>query len=162
MQGLDVGPDGSLFVAQSNRVWRFDPKTGELLNGFDARSYNIADIMLRPDGVYLLINSRREFDGEVFQNVATDVAVVRLSPNLGAILDSFGTSVNSTQGRRGSFFGPLKFIAEHNREITVTDSNNTVTRIVQFRNLDGDGWREFGSHVNALGPPQPGEMQFAP
>jgi hypothetical protein len=161
VQGLDVGPDGSLFVAQSNRVGRFDPQSGELLNGFDARPYNIADIMVRSEGVYLLINSERQFDGEVFQNVATDVAVVRLPPNLGSIVESFGTGVAPTEGAVGAFFGPLKFVAEHNREITVTDSNGTVTRIVQFRNLDGDGWREFGSHVDDPGTPLPGEMQFA-
>lgn len=162
VQGLDVGPGGNLFVAQSNRVGRFDLQTGALLNGFDARPYNIADIMVRPEGVYLLINSERQFDGEVFQNVATDVAVVRLPPNLGSIVESFGNGVAPAEGAVGDFFGPLKFVAEHNREITVADSNGIVTRIVQFRNLDGDGWREFGSHVDDPGTPLPGEMQFAP
>ncbi len=89
--------------------------------------------------MYLLINSEREFDGEVFQNVATDVAVVRLSPKLGSIVESFETPINPTQGTQGSFFGPLKLVGQHNREITVTDSNGSVTRNVQFRNLDGDG-----------------------
>jgi hypothetical protein len=162
VQGLDVGPDGSLFVAQSNRVGRFDPQSGQLLNGFDARPHNIADIMVRADGVYLLINSERELGGQGFQNVPTDTAVVRLPPNLSSVAESFGSSVAPTEGTVGDFFGPRKFVAEHNREITVTDSNETVTRIVQFRNLDGDGWREFGSHVDDPNAPQPGEMQFAP
>ena len=93
--------------------------------------------------MYLLINSEREFEVEVFQNVPADVAVLRLLRNLGSTVESSGTSINPTQGTQGSFFGPLKFVGEHNREITATDSNGPVTRNVQFRNLDGDGWREF-------------------
>jgi hypothetical protein len=93
--------------------------------------------------VYLLINSEREFDGEVFQNVPADVAMLRLPPNRGSIVESFETPINPTQGTQGSFFGPLKLVGQHNREITVTDSNGSLTRIVQFRNLDGDGRREL-------------------
>lgn len=160
VQALAVDPNGFLYVAQSHRIGKFDPATEALVAGYDATPLNIADIMIRDDGLYVLVNSERTSGGNP-TNVTTSPSVLRVLPDMSSVVESFGSTVSPSEGVRGSFFGPLRFIAENNRNITVADSDGTVARLVQFRNLDGDGWKEYGQLVDDPGSPLPGEMQFA-
>jgi len=157
VQGLDVGPKGLLYVAQSNRVGLFDPTSATPVASRDVSPFNIADVMVRPDGVYLLINSRDTSE----QNPA-DLVVIRMNPQLSEVFGTFGSSVNSSEGLKGSFFGPLKFLAEVNEEITIADSDGTTTRIVQFQNVSGAGWREYGRGINGNQADEAGELRFDP
>ena len=160
VQALAVDPNGFLYVAQSHRIGKFNPATEALVAGYDATPLNIADIMIRDDGLYVLVNSERISGGNPI-NVATRPSVLRVLPDMNSVAESFGSTVSPSAGVRGSFFGPLRFIAENNPDIAVADSDGTVARLVQFRNLDGDGWREYGQLVDDPGSPLPGEMEFA-
>lgn len=146
VQGIAVAPDGTLFVAQSTRVGRFDPASSTPIASVGVAPLNVADVVARSDGVYILINSR---DNTSYNPAG--IAIARLGPNLENVLESYGSTVNGQEGVPGSFLGPVRFLSTANQEITVADSDGGVSRIVQVRNVDGDGWREFQSAQDPFG-----------
>ena len=144
-QGVAVDPFGMLYVAQSARISRVDPVSGEVLATRNVAPRNVSDIMVRPHGVFVLVHSRNENDG-----LATDV-VIRFSPNLQTVLGTYGTGVDPAEGEPGSFFGALQFIAPWNDQITIADTDgSSVARIVQIDDISGSGWREYGAYNEEL------------
>jgi hypothetical protein len=144
-QGVAVDPFGMIYVAQSARISRVDPVSGEVLATRDVAPRDVSDIMVRPDGVYVLVHSSNENDGPAAQ------VVVRFSPNLQTVLDTFGTGVDPVEGQAGRFFGAVQFLAPWNERITIADTDgSSVARIVQIDDISGSGWREYGGYNSAL------------
>ena len=117
-----------------------------------------AGIAVRPEGVFVLIHSR---DGSL-RNQA-DVAVIGLSFGLNTILGRFGSSVSPAEGTPGSFFGPVRFLAEANELMTIADTSDdgSVARVVQFDPMSGSGWRDYGRGPNLNQTDDRGEFVFA-
>lgn len=144
-QGVAVDPFGMIYVAQSARISRVDPVSGEVLATRDVAPRDVSDIMVRPDGVYVLVHSSNENDGPAAQ------VVIRFSPNLQTVLDTFGTGVDPVEGQAGRFFGAVQFLAPWNERITIADTDDSsVARIVQIDDISGTGWREYGAYNSAL------------
>ena len=144
-QGVAVDPFGMIYVAQSARISRVDPVSGEVLATRNVAPRDVSDIMVRPDGVYVLVHSSNENDGPAAQ------VVVRFSPNLQTVLDTFGTGVDPVAGQTGRFFGAVQFLTPWNDGITIADTDgSSVARIVQIDDISGSGWREYGAYNGAL------------
>lgn len=144
-QGVAVDPFGMIYVAQSARISRVDPVSGEVLATRNVAPRDVSDIMVRPDGVYVLVHSSNENDGPAAQ------VVVRFSPNLQTELDTFGTGMDPVEGQAGRFFGAVQFLAPWNDRITIADTDgSSVARIVQIDDISGSGWREYGAYNGDL------------
>lgn len=144
-QGVAVDPFGMIYVAQSARISRVDPVSGDVLASRNVAPRDVSDIMVRPDGVYVLVHSDNQTDG-----AATQV-VIRFSPNLQTVLDTFGTGVSPVEGQPGRFFGAIQFIAPWNDRITIADTDgSSVARIIQIDDVSGSGWREYGAYNSAF------------
>lgn len=144
-QGIAVDPFGMIYVAQSARISRIDPKGGEILATRNVAPRDVSDIMVRPDGIYVLVHSRNE------EAQPTNDVVVRFTPNLETVLDTFGTGVDPAEDQPGRFFGAIQFLAPWNERITIADTDGTsVARVVQIDDISGSGWKEYGAFNSAL------------
>jgi hypothetical protein len=111
--------------------------------------------MVRPDGIYVLVHSRNE------EAQPTNDVVVRFTPNLETVLDTFGTGVGPAEDQPGRFFGAIQFLAPWNDRITIADTDGmTVARVVQIDDVYGSGWKEYGAYNSALDGTA-GEFNFA-
>ena len=89
------------------------------------------------------------------------MTIVRFNFSLTKITGTYGTGVAPAENTPGSFFGPRRFLAETNREITIADTDgSTVARIVQIEDLSGTGWREYGQADGGANNGLAGEFEF--
>jgi hypothetical protein len=154
-QGVAVDPFGMIYVAQSARISRVDPVSGEVLATRYVAPRDVSDIMVRPDGIYVLVHSRNE------EAQRTNDVVVRFTPNLETVLDTFGTGVDPAEDQPGRFFGAIQFLAPWNDRITIADTDGmSVARVVQIDDISGSGWKEYGAYNSALDGTA-GEFNFA-
>ena len=154
-QGLAVDPAGNLYIAQSAQISHVDPETSAVLATRSVAPYDLSDVMVRPDGVYALVYSRDQ------KSAQADVAIVRFNFSLTKITGTYGTGLAPAENTPGSFFGPRRFLAETNREITIADTDgSTVARIVQIEDLSGTGWREYGQADGGANNGLAGEFEF--
>ena len=90
--GLAIGPDNNLYVSDgpSNRVLRFDGKTGEFIDVFaqHAQLFGPTDLEFRGDDLFIGMWNQSTFQG----------GVARFDAHTGAFEQAFGVSIGRTSG----------------------------------------------------------------
>jgi hypothetical protein len=157
--GISVGDSGDIYVAGGQYdptagpsgltaalAVRIDPETDSVVwvsdtLPIDASTSANAGILFKAGSVY--VTNRSGIDG---------YRIVQLDAQTGAISGHFGSEpADSSNPRRGEFYGPSRFVAVNRSNIYVIDEGGSLDsspdhRIVSFEpGTDASGWRAFGS-----------------
>ena len=147
-RGLSVGPDGSIYVVDSNnaRIERFDPD-GNFVAAFGGSAsglqLTISSQGLGPTGI------ATGADGLIYVADTWGHRVVMLDPS-GTVIRTWGTYADNLDSQTaeqnpGGFFGP-RGVAVTNDEIYVVDTGNER---VEVFGKDGSFKRAFGGNGSA-------------
>lgn len=162
--GLAVHPDGDLLAvgephtadAEGLHVYRIDSDSGAIVDVVGEDPEDLpwsgfpnfqADITVHNDGIYVI---NGDSDPEPM--------IVRLNLDL-EVDDQYGRQVDDPQ-EEGEFAGPSRFVAKDEEPdmLVILDQGPGTSRLVGFRDFDGDGWTEFGQSGSGEG--EFGEVGF--
>ena len=124
--------DGFLFTADSGMINKYDISTKTIINSTSIPEIDIPDdILVKGDKIFLA-NMWGSPGEQILEFNTSDLSLT----------GNYGTSTSSIDTTAGMFYGPRRFVAEMNDEITIIDDStgNFLDKIIQMDNIQGDGW----------------------
>ncbi len=140
--GLAVGPDGSLYIAESYaaRVLRIDPKTGLLgtVAGNGTYDYSKNATNARAVGFGVVTSIRMTAAGEILLTVTGNHCIVRFDPVTGALVRLAGTEIPGYTGdggpaRDAQISQPVAVLPDAQGNVWFCDWDNDVVRRIDAK-----------------------------
>ncbi len=88
-------------------------------------------------------------------NGAADNQILELNTSDLSLTGYYGTSTSSVDTTAGMFYGPRRFVAQMNDEITIIDDTFGIDKLIQMDNITGDNWKTLPN-----GPTDDGQLLF--
>ncbi len=87
------------------------------------------DILVKDDKIFVA-----NFNGE------DDYQILEFSTLDLSLTGNYGNYVNELSVLKGNFYGPRRFVAQMNEELTIID-DQYLDKIIQMDNINGDNWK---------------------
>jgi len=137
IRGMAVTDSGILYIAGNTpagdpTVFQYNPVTQNVTGTYDTNLVTPWDVMVKGDKLYIA-----NLGG------ADDYQILELSTSDLSFIASYGsTFLTIPDVSNGRFYGPRRFVAQLNDEITIIDdlANNDFDKIIQIDNMNGDNW----------------------
>jgi hypothetical protein len=140
IRGIDVGNDGTLYVAAGSSVYKYDWQNNNVLGSLGGFNTPF-DVLSRTPYVYVA-NSQNSTGRQIVELfVNTDYSF--------SINNYYGNQVSSTNTNAPNFYGAHRFAAIRNDGFFIADSlppfGMELAKLVFIQNMAGSGWNWLGT-----------------
>lgn len=129
-----------LYMVDSDVLVKYDLKSSMFVESTDSGNIpqisNLEDILIKDNSIFI-----------ANEGGPSGYKILELSTSDLSLKANYGNTVTTVSTSKGNFYGPRRFAAQMNKEITIIDdfNNNDAAeinfdKIIQMNNINGDNW----------------------